>query len=101
RIFGLEPGRYYLSATYRSGMFEYSLDRSASQQPDEDYVPTYYPGTTDSSTAATVDLAAGAQVRGVGPSSLCDPLPSLLRASSGRSRDWPASRLRSRYRKFT
>ena len=66
RMFGLPPGRYYLSATYRNSMmYEPTVDRSASQRPDEDYVPTYYPGTTDSSAAAAQDVAAGAQIRGI------------------------------------
>jgi hypothetical protein len=42
-----------------------TVDRSASQQPDEDYVPTYYPGTTDAASAATVDVEPGAQIRGI------------------------------------
>ena len=46
-------------------MFEPTVDRSANQQPDEDYVPTYYPGTTDPSAAAAQDVAAGAQIRGI------------------------------------
>src|SRR5262249_26547316 len=66
RIFGVAPGRYYLSATFRSSMMmEPTVDRSATQQPDEDYVPTYYPGTTDASTAAAVEASPGAQIRGV------------------------------------
>src|SRR6185295_2324561 len=39
--------------------------RSANRQPDEDYAPVYYPGTTDLATAVTVNVAAGAQLRGV------------------------------------
>jgi protocatechuate 3,4-dioxygenase beta subunit len=66
RMFGLAPGRYYLSATYREGMmYGPTVDRSANQQPDEDYVPTYYPGTTDPSAAAAQDVAAGAQIGGI------------------------------------
>jgi len=56
RIFGLPPGRYYISATHRGAMMMMmdgmSQDRSANQQPDEDYTPAYYPGTTDPATAA-------------------------------------------------
>jgi hypothetical protein len=66
RMFGLAPGRYFLSATYRDGMmYGPTVDRSANQPPDEDYVPTYYPGTTDPSAAAAQDIAAGAQIRGI------------------------------------
>jgi hypothetical protein len=66
RIFGLPPGRYYLSATYRTNMMmEPSMDRSAAAQPDEDYVATYYPGTIDPASAAAIDAPAGGQVRGL------------------------------------
>jgi hypothetical protein len=66
RMFGVPPGRYYLSATYRANIaFEATVDRSANQPADEDYVPTYYPGATDAAGATAVDVAAGAQVRGI------------------------------------
>jgi protocatechuate 3,4-dioxygenase beta subunit len=67
RIFGQAPGRYFISATYRGGMMMemMSEDRSGNRQPDEDYAPAYYPGTTDPATAATVNVAAGAQLRGL------------------------------------
>ena len=65
RIFGLAPGRYLLRTSYRSGMFEYAVDRSAAQQPDEDYVPTYYPGSTDPASAQVVEITPGAQLRGI------------------------------------
>ncbi len=66
RIFGLAPGRYYLSATYRPAMmFEPAVDRSANQQPEEGYVPTYYPGAIDPGRAVAVEAAAGAQLRGI------------------------------------
>ena len=66
RIFGLAPGRYFLSATSRGGMmFEATLDRSANPAPEEGYVPTYYPGTTDPASAAPIDLQPGTQLRGL------------------------------------
>ena len=66
RMFGLAPGRYYLSATYRGAMmFAPTVDRSVNQQPDEDYVPVYYPGTTDPSAAAAQDVPAGGQIQGI------------------------------------
>src|SRR5581483_7775878 len=66
RIFGLAPGRYYLNATYRSEMmFEPQMDRSARPAPEEGYVPTYYPGTTDPSAAGVIDVPAGGQLRGL------------------------------------
>jgi hypothetical protein len=61
RIYGVAPGRYYVSATYRTNQFEPTLDRSAN--PDEEFAPTYYPGTLDISTAAEVNVTAGGQAR--------------------------------------
>src|SRR5258708_37963843 len=46
-------------------MFGDGVGRSAGKQPAEDYVTTYYPGTTDAASAATVDVAPGAQIRGI------------------------------------
>jgi len=67
RIFGLAPGKYYLSATHRGGgMFsEMAADRSGNSGPEEGYVATYYPGTTDPATATPVEVGPGAEVRGV------------------------------------
>jgi hypothetical protein len=61
RVYGVVPGRYYVSATYRTNQFDVAVDRSAN--PDEDYAPTYYPGTFDVNGAAEVNVTAGGQVR--------------------------------------
>src|SRR5712691_3323200 len=64
RIFGVAPGRYLLSATYRrTPLVEATLDRSATPQGQEDFVPVYYPGTPDVSTAGELNVTAGGQVR--------------------------------------
>jgi hypothetical protein len=67
RIFGLPPGRYYLSAVARNTGPEmmFSADRSPQQAIEEGYVPTYYPGVTDPSGAAPLDVAAGSQLTGM------------------------------------
>jgi len=65
RIFGLAPGRYYLSATYNQMAWEPTLDRSAKAPPEEGYVPTYYPGGIDLAAAAPVEVTAGADIRGM------------------------------------
>lgn len=65
RIFGLAPGRYYLSATYNQMAWEPTLDRSAKAQPEEGYVPTYYPGGIDLAAAAPVEVTPGADIRGM------------------------------------
>ena len=42
-----------------------SVDRSAIPPADDDYVPTYYPGTTDPAAAAPIEVAAGGQLGNV------------------------------------
>jgi len=66
RLFGLAPGRYYLEAVLRANMVAFNFQaRAAAKQPDEGFVPTYYPGTTDIASAVALDVASGAQMRGV------------------------------------
>ncbi len=64
RMFGLAPGRYYLSATLRE-MSMPTVDRSANPAPEEGYVPTYYPGSTDPASASLLEVLPGAQMRGM------------------------------------
>jgi len=66
RMFGVAPGKYFLSVTYRQMMMmPNALDRSPTAQQDEDYVPTFYPGTIDPSAAAQIEVAAGGTVSGI------------------------------------
>lgn len=66
RIFGVAPGKYYLSATATNNQsFGMVQDRSTNPQAEEDYVPTYFPGTTDVATAARLDIPAGGQIQGM------------------------------------
>jgi protocatechuate 3,4-dioxygenase beta subunit len=66
RIFGLAPGRYYLSATYNQGDNQPTLrERSAKPPPAEAYVPTYYPSGIEIATAAAVEVTPGAELRGM------------------------------------
>jgi hypothetical protein len=62
RLFGLAPGRYLLSAVYRPNGF---MMESTQGGPTESYAPTYYPGTSAPETAAIVEVAPGAQLRGM------------------------------------
>jgi hypothetical protein len=59
RLFGIPPGQYYLSATWRrSGGFnpnESPSDRSA-------YVPLYFPGTMNANEAQRITVSAGQQL---------------------------------------
>ena len=68
RVFGLEPGRYYILATWNEQQFAYDRAKLASASRAEaslGYVPTYYPGTTDASRAVLVQVSAGAEVPSV------------------------------------
>ena len=62
RIFGLAPGRYYLSATHRGGqmtMPNVVSAGAAANQPEEGYAATYYPGSTDPTAAVPIVVVAG------------------------------------------
>jgi hypothetical protein len=65
RIFAVAPGKYFLSATASSQNYSNAQDRSAAPQPEEDYVPTYYPGTTNVATAAQLEVTPGGQLRDI------------------------------------
>jgi len=68
RIPGLGPGRYYIGAVYRptgAGASRASDDDRISGESRESYAPTYYPGTSDPSSAAPVDVDAGSQLRAI------------------------------------
>ena len=58
RLYGLTPGKFYLSAAANDGMNQQQYDTG------QGYAPTYYPGTTDSSGAAAIELRAGTLLRG-------------------------------------
>ena len=57
RIFGLAPGRYFLSATSRQNF--------TAPQLDDDYVTTYFPRTTDAAAAGPIDVSPGSQLRNI------------------------------------
>ncbi len=56
RLFGIPPGRYYLSATYRP----FEVPRGEKATP----VPTYYPGVASPQQATEIDVHPGAQYTG-------------------------------------
>jgi hypothetical protein len=59
RIYGLEPGRYLvLASPPRVSLWD---------EPDEQaaYLPTYYPGTTESARASTVEVKSGDEITGI------------------------------------
>ncbi|MGE5357929.1 MAG: MSCRAMM family protein [Bacteroidales bacterium] len=60
RVFGLQPGTYYVSASARpeGGSDVEALDRSG-------YAPTYYPGTASVGEAQAIELVAGQDAAGI------------------------------------
>jgi protocatechuate 3,4-dioxygenase beta subunit len=67
RLFGLAPGRYYVSATQQRwgqvvGDREFS--GSAGQTAEQGYARTYYPGTPDISRAAAINVKEGDEIPG-------------------------------------
>lgn len=69
RLFGLPPGRYFISATYKpnehltgnGGTIQASDDASSEQG----YVPTYYPGSPDPAKAVALTIKAGEEIPSV------------------------------------
>jgi Carboxypeptidase regulatory-like domain len=59
RIFDLVPGRYLV--------FAVPLETGSWRQPDEPtaYPPTYYPGTTESARASTIEVKSGDEIAGI------------------------------------
>jgi hypothetical protein len=60
RIFGLAPGRYYVSAVPAP-----SAGSGVRETEEESYVPFYYPSVTDPGQAAPLELRAGGEMQGV------------------------------------
>jgi hypothetical protein len=73
RLFGLRPGRYFVSAAYsrRNQGLEQSGDAEddgmapAEESTAQKYVPTYYPGTPDPAKAATISVKPGDEIPSV------------------------------------
>ena len=67
RIADLAPGRYWISATFRSRtmMFGEAAARNTTGQPEEAYITTYYPNAAEESGARAIELAAGQEMSGI------------------------------------
>src|SRR5271156_105163 len=61
RLFGLRPGRYFLSATYRPGQRLEANEEGVDMEGlgKSGYVPTYYPGTPDPARATALTIKSG------------------------------------------
>jgi protocatechuate 3,4-dioxygenase beta subunit len=57
RLYGLEPGQYYVSASYNPHRF-------GSEGPEAGYAPVYYPGIADPNRASALDLHPGDELPG-------------------------------------
>jgi hypothetical protein len=67
RLYGLTPGRYYVSATevqWRSVTGDREFIAGATQGTERGYTKTYYPGTTDAAKAAAISVQEGQEVPG-------------------------------------
>jgi protocatechuate 3,4-dioxygenase beta subunit len=68
RLFGLKPGRYFVSAKYKPGLHivgrgESREDAVEDSQPE--FMPVYYPGSPDPSRASAITLQAGEEIPSV------------------------------------
>ena len=83
RISGVAPGRYLVSATIPPSP-ETPVALSAAETVPRVYAQTYYPATIDPANATALEVAAGAQLRGV------DVMLVKTRAVSVKGRVYPA-----------
>ncbi len=67
RLFGLTPGRYYLSVTHGRPTVSFARSRTGRETPAESqaYPTLYYPGVPDVSQAAPLKLEPGEERRGI------------------------------------
>jgi hypothetical protein len=71
RLFGVPPGRYFVSASYQGFRTSQGFrtraaaDPAGDSGPAETYTSTYYPGAPELGGAAPVQVAMGAQVQGI------------------------------------
>jgi len=68
RLFGLQPGRYFVSAKYKPGLHiiargEVREDDSEDSRPE--FLPIYYPNSPDPAKASTITLKAGEELAAV------------------------------------
>jgi|HubBroStandDraft_5_1064220.scaffolds.fasta_scaffold15853_2 hypothetical protein len=66
RLFGLAPGRYFISVTYQPGAahggFDEDFDYNGASSLKENYVLTYYPGTYDVTRAQSITVKSGEEI---------------------------------------
>jgi hypothetical protein len=66
RLFGLPPGRYFISSTYHPGASHFvdnsDFDYGGAEGLKENYILTYYPGTYDSTKAQSITVKSGEEI---------------------------------------
>jgi protocatechuate 3,4-dioxygenase beta subunit len=64
RMFGIAPGKYYVSAIARD-IWNSTIDHSSNQQADEGFAPTYYPGTSEIASATQLNVPLSRVIQGI------------------------------------
>jgi hypothetical protein len=64
RLFGLRPGRYFVSAIYKPGqrLEAGEDDEDAADAGKSGYVPTYYPNSTDPAKGVAITIRTGDEI---------------------------------------
>ncbi len=65
RLYWVTPGRYYVSASPNRSPVELPVAPSSNEVTDPGYAVTYYPGTTDVSTAAAIEVQPGVEISAI------------------------------------
>lgn len=65
RLFGVPPGRYYVSAAYQGRMMGMPLLSGARRVPGASYPTTYYPGVLDPEQAMAIQIKPGEERSGI------------------------------------
>jgi hypothetical protein len=65
RLFGLSPGRYFVSAVYPRWSRLAGNEDSGSEPEQQGYAKMYYPGTADAGKAISIELKGGEEVPSV------------------------------------
>jgi Carboxypeptidase regulatory-like domain len=92
RLYNLAPGKYLLSVSYEPGRMPMrGIGRAAIINDSQQSIPpVYYPGTTDPSQAAPLDVAAGAELRSMDFTLQAAPLFHIRGRVSGLTTTDPA-----------